>query len=73
MVVGIHKQGVMFKPINYGTILGYIIDDLEKEQKFKNEIEENPSENTKNMLKDINKEIIEKNQEKEKEKIKRVK
>ena len=66
MIVGIQKQVDMFKSINYGTFLRYILDDFEKEQKFKNEIEENPSENAKNMLKDINKEIIEENEEKEK-------
>ena len=32
-VVGIHKQGHKTKPINYGTFLGIIIDDLEKNYK----------------------------------------
>ena len=29
-VIGIHKQGHRNKPINYGTFIGIIIDDLEK-------------------------------------------
>ena len=33
-VVGIHKQGHITRPINYGTFLGYILDILEKEEKF---------------------------------------
>ena len=32
-VVGIHKQGHKTKPINHGTFLGVIIDDLEKNYK----------------------------------------
>jgi len=34
LVVGIHKQGHTTRPINYGTFLGYILDILEKEEKF---------------------------------------
>ena len=41
LVVGIHKQGHKTEPINYGTFLGYILDILEKEEIFDNEIEEN--------------------------------
>ena len=40
-VVGIHKQGHKTEPINYGTFLGYILNILEKEEKFDNKIEEN--------------------------------
>lgn len=29
-VIGIHRQGDKIKPINYGTFIGYIIDELEK-------------------------------------------
>ena len=32
-VIGIHKQGDKFKPINYGTFIGAIIDELENEYK----------------------------------------
>ena len=34
-VVGIHKEGNRFKPINYGTFLGYILDNLKNENKLK--------------------------------------
>ena len=39
LVVGIHKQGHTTRPINYGTFLGYILDILEKEEKFENKKE----------------------------------
>ena len=29
-VIDIHRQGDKIKPINYGTFIGYIIDELEK-------------------------------------------
>ena len=32
-VIGIHKQGDKIKPINYGTFIGAIIDELENEYK----------------------------------------
>lgn len=37
-VVGIHKAGIENKPINYGTFLGYTLDNLENEEKNKTKI-----------------------------------
>ena len=30
-VIGIHKQGDKIKPINYGTFIGWVLDELEKQ------------------------------------------
>ncbi len=35
-VIGIHKQGHKYKPINYGTFIGKIIDELENNYKGNN-------------------------------------
>ena len=44
LVVGIHNKGSKTKYINYGIFLGYILDNIEKEEIiFKNEIEKNKS------------------------------
>ena len=44
LVVGIHNKGSKTKYINYGTFLGYILDNIEKEEIiFNNEIEKNKS------------------------------
>lgn len=43
-VIGIHKEGNRFRPVNYGTFLGYILDNLKndkEEEKEENDEEEN--------------------------------
>ena len=52
-VIGIHKQGDKKKPLNYGTFIGIIIDELEqKYQKINNNINNNI--NNININNDIN-------------------
>ena len=40
LVIGIHKQGNIKKSKNYGIFLGYILDNIEKEEAIKNKNEE---------------------------------
>ena len=51
-VVGIHKGGAIDRSINYGTFLGFILDNLENEDKHLKEI---------NLLKNIKSKSIRKN------------
>ena len=61
-VVGIHKQGDRYRPVNYGTFLGIILDNLQNNE-AKNIIEENEEhefhfKNIKNISQIKNKENI---------------
>ena len=80
-VVGIHKSGCKLKEVNFGTFLGYIIDELEKEENLGNELEEMPekkeelneikndedNENKEKIIKDNLNEVENENNEEEKE------
>ena len=64
-VVGIHKQGNKDKPINYGTFLGYILDNLENEGNNLKKINEEENIENSKLFRERNRVVVSNKIEKE--------